>query len=257
MAWHQRHRLGLLQARLALADGDRDHAARLAADVASDAAGRGALRYVSLADAVVALAGGSDDLDAIAGTIDGLGRCAALEAWWLTAELGRRFAVDAWTRVAGQRAADLVRAAGPYATTLTARISAVLDSGVGQLTERGPDPARGQSRNSTERSRIGGSDPSSLIASCSSRRCDSGSSPAQESREVSHSEPPGHQLGRSELGESHRSALDPDLDQAGGLGRRADPLGGRHSRCGVGREAAHTTRPVPIPNGGPRRRRCA
>ena len=127
MAWHQRHRLGLLRARLALAEGDRDRAAGLAADVATDADGRGALRYVSLADAVVALAGGTDDLDAIAGTIDGLGRCAALEAWWLTAELGRRFDVDAWTRLAGQRAADLVRAAGPYATSLTARIADVLD----------------------------------------------------------------------------------------------------------------------------------
>ena len=100
MAWHQRHRLGLLQARLALADGDRDGAAALAADVAADARERRALRYVVLAEAVVVLAGGSDDLDAIGATVDGLGRCAALEAWWLTADLGRHFDIDAWTQCA-------------------------------------------------------------------------------------------------------------------------------------------------------------
>ena len=38
MAWHQRHRLGLLRARLALADGDADTAAALASAVADDAA---------------------------------------------------------------------------------------------------------------------------------------------------------------------------------------------------------------------------
>jgi hypothetical protein len=126
MAWHQRHRLGLLGARLALVEGDDDRAAGLATDVAADARRRGALRYASLADAVVALAGGSGDLDAIARTIDDLGSCAALEAWWLTAELGRRFSVDAWIRLAGQRAADLARAAGPCAPNLRVRIGEVL-----------------------------------------------------------------------------------------------------------------------------------
>jgi DNA-binding SARP family transcriptional activator/tetratricopeptide (TPR) repeat protein len=126
MAWHQRHRLGLLQARLALADGDRERAAGLASDVAADARERGAFRYVVLADAVVALAGGSDDLDAIASTIDGLAQCAALEAWLLTAQLGRRFGVDAWTRLAGQQAADLTRAAGPHSATLKAWMSRIL-----------------------------------------------------------------------------------------------------------------------------------
>jgi hypothetical protein len=117
----------VLRARVALADGDDGRAVALATDVASDARERGARRYVSLADAVVALAGGSNGLDAISATIDDLGRCAALEAWWLTAALGRRFAVDAWIQLAGRRAADLARAAGPYATTLTARINRVLE----------------------------------------------------------------------------------------------------------------------------------
>jgi hypothetical protein len=127
MAWHQRHRLGLLRARLALAGGDGERAAALATAVAMDADERGAYRYRVLADAVVALAGGSDDLDAIGRTIDGLGRCAALESWWLTAALGRRFAVDEWTRLAGRRAGELVRSAGPHAATLRARMSQVLE----------------------------------------------------------------------------------------------------------------------------------
>jgi hypothetical protein len=126
MAWHQRHRLGLLRARLALADDDRERAVGLATDVVADARERRALRYVALAEAVVALAGGTDDLDAIAGTIDGLGRCAALEAWWLTADLARRFDVPAWTRRAERQAAELTRAAGPYGASLADWVSQVL-----------------------------------------------------------------------------------------------------------------------------------
>ena len=127
MAWHQRHRLGLLRARLALADGDREGATVLAIDVVADAHRRRALRYVVLAEAVVALAGGSHDLDAIGTTVDGLGRCAALEAWWLTAELGRQFDIDAWTQRAGRQAAELTRAAGRYSDSLTARMTRVLE----------------------------------------------------------------------------------------------------------------------------------
>ena len=127
MAWHQRHRLGLLRARLALVDGDREGAAALASDVVTDARERRALRYVVLAEAVVALSGGSHDLDAIGATVETLGRCAALEAWWLTADLGRHFDVDAWTQRAGHQAAELIRAAGPYGGSLTARMARVLE----------------------------------------------------------------------------------------------------------------------------------
>ncbi len=80
-----------------------------------------------LAEAVVALSGGSHDLDAIGATVDALGRCAALEAWWLTADLGRHFDVDAWTQRAGHQAAELIRAAGPYGGSLTARMARVLE----------------------------------------------------------------------------------------------------------------------------------
>ena len=44
MAWHQRHRLGLLRARLAGADGDRSTAMALAGSVAEDAEARGSAR---------------------------------------------------------------------------------------------------------------------------------------------------------------------------------------------------------------------
>jgi hypothetical protein len=49
MTWHQRHRLGLLRAGLALEDGDHDRALELATAVADDAATRGAARYELLA----------------------------------------------------------------------------------------------------------------------------------------------------------------------------------------------------------------
>ena len=240
MAWHQRHRLGLLQARLALADGDRERAVGLATDVVADARERRALRYVVLAEAVVALAGGSDDLDAIGATVEGLGGCAALEAWWLTAELGRHFAVDAWTQLAGQRAAELIRAAGTL--------------------QRQPHHADGRRvlsvkteprgvRDSTERSRTGGSDPSSAIASSSSAPREAGSSPARNPASWAMPSRQRDHLGRSELGERHRPRLDRDLGQAGGGGRvrgpgRRSPAAARPARGPTG-----TTRPGSHPSG--------
>lgn len=51
MAWHQRHRLGLLRSRLALSAGDDETAAELAPAVAEDAVSRGPGRYELLAGA--------------------------------------------------------------------------------------------------------------------------------------------------------------------------------------------------------------
>jgi hypothetical protein len=123
MAWHQRHRLGLLRARLALADGDGDAAAGLAAAVVADAAARGAHRYEVLGRAWLALAGGDGDRDRLATVVDGLGRCAALEGWRLTAALGKRFDVDAWCQEAQRRASALVTGAGPCADALRQAIA--------------------------------------------------------------------------------------------------------------------------------------
>ena len=113
MAWHQRHRWGLLQARLALADGRRDLAADLAASVAEDASSRGAARYELIATAVGALAGGApaSDLRALDAVVSGLGACAALDGWPLVHALGRQFGVARWRAQAEANAAMVVRTA--------------------------------------------------------------------------------------------------------------------------------------------------
>jgi hypothetical protein len=87
MAWHQRHRLGLLRARLALADGDLAEAAELASNVASDAAARGAGRYEFLARAVLGLAEPSAPAERLASVVEGLSGCAVLDGWPLVAAL--------------------------------------------------------------------------------------------------------------------------------------------------------------------------
>jgi DNA-binding SARP family transcriptional activator len=111
MAWHQRHRLGLLRARLALAGGDRATAAGLASTVADDAAGRGAGRYELLARAFVALADPAVPDDEVAATIDGLGRCAVLDGWPLVAALARARRADAWRAEAARWAGQIVTSA--------------------------------------------------------------------------------------------------------------------------------------------------
>jgi hypothetical protein len=107
MAWHQRHRLGLLRARLAGADGDRSTAMALASSVATDAEARGSARYAALGQAHHVLAGGDADVDRVAATVDVLRRCAALELPAVLEPLGRQLGVDAWVREAHERRAAL------------------------------------------------------------------------------------------------------------------------------------------------------
>ncbi|MEA2829005.1 MAG: hypothetical protein QOG43_3444 [Actinomycetota bacterium] len=111
MAWHQRHRLGLLRARLALADGDADGAAGLARAVAGDAAARGAGRYQLLARAVAGLADPSIPADELEPTVEGLGVCAALDGWPLVAALAAARRSDRWRAEAERRAAAMVASA--------------------------------------------------------------------------------------------------------------------------------------------------
>lgn len=110
MSWHQRHRLGLLRARVARAGGDDASAVRLAGEVVDDAAGRGSVRYAALGRVQVALAGGDGDLDRIAESVVELRRCAALELPGLLDELGGRFEVDEWCREAEERRGALSNA---------------------------------------------------------------------------------------------------------------------------------------------------
>jgi DNA-binding SARP family transcriptional activator/tetratricopeptide (TPR) repeat protein len=107
MAWHQRHRLGLLRARVARASGSDHVAVQLASDVMDDATRRGTTRYAALGHVQVALAGGDSDLDRIAESVDTLRRCAALELPGLLDELGQRFDVERWQAEARERSRTL------------------------------------------------------------------------------------------------------------------------------------------------------
>jgi DNA-binding SARP family transcriptional activator/tetratricopeptide (TPR) repeat protein len=115
MAWHQRHRYGLLQARLALHGGDRTRAAELASAVSADAAARGAGRYEFLARAVLGLAEPSIPAEQLAAVVDGLARCAVLDGWPLVAALADARGSAAWRAEAERLAAVVVGAAGEHA----------------------------------------------------------------------------------------------------------------------------------------------
>ena len=112
MAWHQRHRLGLLRARLALADGNAQVACELASTVASDAAARGATRYELLARAVVGLSDPAMPSERLAPVVDGLSRCAVLDGWPLVAALAAARRSEPWRAQAERLAAKVVSAAG-------------------------------------------------------------------------------------------------------------------------------------------------
>ena len=115
MAWHQRHRLGLLRARLALAAGDTDQAAHLASAVADDAAGRGARRYELLGRAVVGLAEPAVPDHHLDPVVEGLGRCAVLDGWPVVAALAAARRSDAWRAEAERLAAVVIDEAGAHA----------------------------------------------------------------------------------------------------------------------------------------------
>ncbi|MGQ0521114.1 MAG: ATP-binding protein [Actinomycetota bacterium] len=115
MAWHQRHRLGLLRARLALAAGDAGEAARLAGTVRDDAARRGAWRYELLARAVAGLADPGVDARALDPVVEGLGRCAVLDGWPVMAALAAARGCDGWRVEAERLAAVVVGEAGDHA----------------------------------------------------------------------------------------------------------------------------------------------
>ena len=114
MAWHQRHRLGLLRANLALAGGDLPAAAALARAVADDAGQRGAARYELLARALVGIADRSVPDEQLAPTIDGLGQCAVMDGWPLVLAVATARRSERWRREAERRASSVVAAAGGH-----------------------------------------------------------------------------------------------------------------------------------------------
>lgn len=132
MAWHQRHRWLLAQARSALAAGDPVSARALAAGVEHDAAARGAHRYRALAAAVAALAAIADgavglaaDSDVVVALIADLGTSSALDGWPLVSSLGRAYGEPSWVAEAEIRGAALV-ASSPYPERLGALVDRVL-----------------------------------------------------------------------------------------------------------------------------------
>ncbi len=129
MAWHQRHRQHLLEARIALLEDDAARAAERADVVRADAARRGAPRAVAQAEVVAhlaaAMAGAADDA-AIDVTVSTLGGLARLEAWRYTARLAAATGRDElWDRA--QRYADqLAEACGSDADRVRAWTSGEL-----------------------------------------------------------------------------------------------------------------------------------
>ena len=128
MAWHQRHRLGLLRARLALADGELESASELASAVAADAGGRGANRYELLARAVWGLADSSIPAGDLAGVIDGLAPCAALDGWPVVATLATARRSDAWRAEAERWAAEVVANAGDHVEAARRFVGGLLEA---------------------------------------------------------------------------------------------------------------------------------
>jgi DNA-binding SARP family transcriptional activator len=123
MAWHQRHRQRLLEARVALIEGDGATAAPLAAWVREDAARRGARRAATQAEVVEHLAAAgtaSTDDAAIDRTVASLEGLARLEAWRLTGRLAAATGrADLWA-TAARYAEQLAAACGPDADRVAA-----------------------------------------------------------------------------------------------------------------------------------------
>jgi hypothetical protein len=118
MAWHQRQRQQLLEARVALLEGDSATAARLAAWVHDDARRRGAARAAAQAEVVqhlVAATTGTPSASAVDATVASLQDLARLEAWRLTARLAASTQrLELWAAAEGY-AEQLIAACGPDA----------------------------------------------------------------------------------------------------------------------------------------------
>lgn len=134
MAWHQRQRLWLLEARLALAGGAAETAVDHADRVIADAVRRGSSRARWQGEVVLHLAhaarGDALDPAAVDTALRQLDDVAGLDVWRASAELARATSrADLW-EAAERRAGALVAKSGPEAPRLRDWIS-------GQLAELG------------------------------------------------------------------------------------------------------------------------
>jgi tetratricopeptide (TPR) repeat protein len=132
MSWHQRQRALLVQARLHLVADEPDSAAA-AADVAvQDSAERGARRHELIGQALLARALAAlgdrlelEEVDAVLNELEGM---AALEVWWLTADLAAAAGVERWWRDAERRLATVVAGAADRGGEVAAWGRARLDA---------------------------------------------------------------------------------------------------------------------------------
>jgi DNA-binding SARP family transcriptional activator len=121
--WRAELRRLYLVARLALLEEDWDLARGRAAELQERAEGLRAERYVVLGGLLEAeagfRAGDGGDRDRIDQLLDRAPALAALESWWLAADLAGAADEPRWRRLAESRVATLAAAAGPYADALT------------------------------------------------------------------------------------------------------------------------------------------
>ncbi|HEY3810264.1 MAG TPA: AAA family ATPase, partial [Acidimicrobiales bacterium] len=129
--WRHQLRGRLIQARLDLAGGDLAAAWSGGQSLAEEAGRVGSPRYRVQARLVAAMAahqsGVLTDRDLVHGLLLRLDEVAGLEAWWITAEVARVFAVDGWAELARSRAGRLQRRAGGYASALERAAAPRLD----------------------------------------------------------------------------------------------------------------------------------
>jgi hypothetical protein len=115
--WKAGLRRDLLRARLTLEEGRPEEAAAMCAELEHTATGLGTPRYRTLAQAVGirarGLSGQPVDPPSSEDVLEGLGRFATPEAWWVTAELARDLRVDEWWGRAERMIGILVEGAGP------------------------------------------------------------------------------------------------------------------------------------------------
>jgi hypothetical protein len=99
----------------------------LAAEVAGDAAARGAGRYELLATAVLGLADPAVPPSRLETVVEGLGRCAVLDGWPLVAALAAARSVDRWQGEADAMVARVVAGSGEHADAVRRLAARVLE----------------------------------------------------------------------------------------------------------------------------------
>jgi DNA-binding SARP family transcriptional activator len=120
--WRHQLRGRLIRARLDWSTRNFGAALAGAESLAADAALLGTPRYEIQARLLAAMSGhlvdGRTGLELVAGLLARLDEVAALEGWWITAEVARVFGVPEWEDWAGRRVRTLRRRAGGYAAAL-------------------------------------------------------------------------------------------------------------------------------------------